>query len=90
MRIPLGQGSGLRIEFNRLMWAGVAVAGLGVAGWIASFLGAFPRDSGSLRLPFADLRVQHSDLPLGLTILGAALYAVGRIVQMVGQIRSRR
>lgn len=75
LRIP---GLPIRFELNPLMLAGVVLFALGVGGYGAGVLGAWPPDT----LP------EH--LSLGLTLAGMALYFLGRIVQLVVFFKSRR
>jgi hypothetical protein len=62
---------------NRLMTAGILVGLLGCAAWAAGFLGAFPDGSA----------LDHASL--GTVLLGAVLYFLGRVVQIVQAVRSR-
>ena len=78
MKVPLGGGREVRVDINPVMWAGIGVGALGAAGGVAKLLGAFPPNS------------RFEDLPLGVAILGAALYSVGRVVQIWRAVRSRR
>ena len=78
MKIPLQGGREVRVDINPVMWAGIAVGAVGAAGGVAKLLGAFPPKS------------RFEDLPLGVAIFGAALYSVGRAVQIWRALRSRR
>jgi hypothetical protein len=74
MRFEFARGAEIRVN---LVLAGIVVGLVGVAGGVAKLLGMIPRNS------------RFSDVPLGITIFGSALYMVGRAVQIVRAIRSR-
>ena len=75
MKFEFARGAEIRVN---LVLAGIAVGLVGVAGGAAKLLGFFPRNS------------KLADVPLGVTIFGAALYMVGRAVQIGRSFRSRR
>lgn len=70
-------GLPFRLEMNRLMVAGSVVFLLGVGGYGAGVLGAWPPDSPLENVFF------------GITLAGMALYLLGRIVHIVDHLRNR-
>jgi uncharacterized membrane protein YfcA len=66
-----------RWDMNGAMKAGVALGAFGLLGWIA----------GASGIVAADPRYENACF--GVVVFGAALYFVGRVVQMVQAFRSR-
>ena len=76
MRISV-KGLPIRLEMNRWMAVGCGLLLVAVAGWFAGWQGVLPAG-----LPYATVS-------LGVAILGAALYFIGRVVDLVGHMRKR-
>ena len=70
-------GLPLRFDLNGWMIAGFVFGFLGVAGGVAGLCGAWPQKS----LP--------GTVSLGLALLGMALYFVGRLVDIVANLRKK-
>jgi hypothetical protein len=85
MKIRIGGPFPLRFDLTRLMFAGILVGGLGVLIAGAVLIGLLPPWDAHLA---GGLR--WGDLGLGVTLLGMALYFLGRIVQIYEFLRRRR
>ena len=71
------KGLPVRFDMNGWMAAGFGLALVGVAAWVAGWLGAYPRGT------------VLDTVALGLAILGMALYFVGRLIDIVGHLRKK-
>jgi hypothetical protein len=78
MKMRVGGRLPFRFDMNGWMVAGLVVGGIGIAGWTAEALGAYP-EGGAL-----------GDASRGLTLAGLALYFLGRVVHLYVHYRSGR
>lgn len=89
MKIRLGPLP-VYFEMNGLMLAGVLVGLAGLGFWVAGAAGAYdpaaPLGEGEGRIA----RLRMADLAIGVGLVGIALYFLGRVVQIVMALRSRR
>jgi hypothetical protein len=89
MKIRLGPLP-LSLEMNGLMLAGSLIGVLGLLFWAAGPLGVIDTDA---RIAGEGSRYSHlrlSDAAFGVFLFGMALYFLGRVVQFVMAMRSRR
>ena len=77
MKVRIGGPLPVRFEMNGWMLAGVLLGAAGVAIWALAHYAALP---GS---------VPWDDVALGTTLLGIALYFLGRIVDLVAYFRRK-
>jgi hypothetical protein len=78
MKIRIPGPIPIQFEMNALMFSGVLLGGLGIAVWALAHYAGLP--SG---LPW-------DDIAIGVTLLGIALYFLGRLVDLVAYLRRRR
>jgi hypothetical protein len=78
MKVRIGGPLGVRFEMNPVMLAGVVFGILGVGIWALQHWSLLPG-----ALPW-------DDVALGVTLLGIALYFVGRIVDLWAYFRRKR
>jgi hypothetical protein len=89
MKIRIGGPLPLRFELNWPMFAGTLLGLVGVllAGLI--LLGLVP-GGVTWDTPCLGERLRCGDLAIGISLLGMALYFVGRIVQLYDHLRRRK
>ena len=78
MKVRFGGPVPVRFEMNGLMVAGVLLGAAGVVVWALLHFEVLPREG------------RWDDVALGVTLLGIALYFLGRIVDLIGHLRRRR
>ncbi|HEU4395180.1 MAG TPA: hypothetical protein VFS92_06410 [Planctomycetota bacterium] len=89
MKIRLGPLP-MVLEMNGLMLAGGAISVFGLLFWVAGSAGVVDT---TVRIAPEGSRYSHlrlSDAALGISLFGMALYFLGRVVQFVMAMRSRR
>ena len=89
MKIRLGPLP-LVLEMNGLMLAGSLIGVLGLLFWLAGPVGLIDTDA---RIADEGSRYAHlrlSDVALGVSLFGMALYFLGRVVHFIMAMRSRR
>ena len=78
MKIRIGGPIPVRFEMNTLMLMGVLFGLLGAGTWALAHYAALPAGP------------PWDDIALGVTLLGIALYFLGRVVDLVAYLRRKR